>query len=1333
MRHTRNTRRLSMQTLESRQFLDASSQVLVDLSYRAGVNESASSDQGIFFVRDDARYGTELWATNQTGTDPRLVVDLTPGELGSSISSITAVDGGVYFVNLVSGSRNQLWWSDGTASNTRMVADDIITVYRLFAPGSTTPLANDGSHVYFMQLTNTTGQSPYSGLWAASAEGRVVQQLTDQDFLVDDDLRAAEIESFKVTKSGLSVFVLSAYSASDFFSTKRRFLCVTDGTREGTKVSDFATQPSSFISEAVTWSDDKILIIEGTEYYNADSRLLTIDRQGSVELLREGFRYPVSGIESSSVLGIAKSGSKAFFSADNNSLISTDGTVDGTQVVESAGRINWKPVTLSDGSLLTLANRQFQVTDPETLATTKLDFIVPSDLNGSGELYGSIVVGEDKFFYVETTGSNARRLMMADTRARTVTTVLQGNPNEAIGAQYLKGDNLFFTYVTPTRTDLIQYNTNSGTSFTLASVVTNGWQGLSIDTVGEDLLIGFMQTVDNASIFKLRLAESKLDIVSLVDETLSTGDLFSDGIRNRERGRLMKFDDKTIAFLTHVEINGQVALPQVFAYDTSASGLTRLVSPSLPQPSNLKFGLYNNLDPEQSVFRAGGKIVYHAGHRVFRSNGSIWDELWSTEDGKSGQKLLEIQRTGDGYRNLIPMGVIEDRFYFLSTGPSTTLYRTNGDATAVEVVADTPWGNELLANYNFQVLYRPRNAEDRQRILFRRMGNATEQGIWEIAGNPPTLTKIVEQSVVLGSCNQPSGYVYTCAPKMSAGAMSLNGTESHGPLVEVSLTGNSTDRMVPFFGENSSLSFSEQQTARLYRLNGAWVGVVPGLNQTYSFWSRRDDSTGATRVSDIDLSAFAVENVPVHLLDLALTADAVVFISGSKVIRLDLDGTHSFVDVPPPANSREFYHVAALLDRRLYSGDIGLQGEAFLRVGGYTYTDRIYTLTEDARSVREVFVAGDKHYVAFQQVDDGVSQYVLTDAFPSLHRGGITRNLQNAQALELPIDQPESTLLLAMDRVVVHSGEQTAYDGAASALHSLDVHSEKTEAIVTVDIGTMTQSSKFPRGGISITLAERSILRLVGTALLPVTYRIDDDELTISSGELTIRVLNPNGVTIDDQIVARERDWSFSTGNDDVEIRPSGTNQTEFVERTKSIVIRVVAPTSGEGTSSSADLSRWRIDMKTGIDKLTVDPSVSAVALLSIVSDLDRNSDLKLNLPTVSAPLDVTRQSGRTFASVPVGGLHVQLDNSRRPQHNLANAIDANNDGKTNALDALRIINTISRRRRIGESATDVVFGDVNGDGRVTALDALLVINSLARQARNVQFIGETEGIRKKV
>ena len=81
--------------------------------------------------------------------------------------------------------------------------------------------------------------------------------------------------------------------------------------------------------------------------------------------------------------------------------------------------------------------------------------------------------------------------------------------------------------------------------------------------------------------------------------------------------------------------------------------------------------------------------------------------------------------------------------------------------------------------------------------------------------------------------------------------------------------------------------------------------------------------------------------------------------------------------------------------------------------------------------------------------------------------------------------------------------------------------------------------------------------------------------------------------------------------------------------------------------------------------------------------------------------------------SIPVVGPEPEF-----PLHNAAMPADVNNDGVVTAIDALNVINRLSRGQGEGESpATVSYYTDVNGDNRLTAGDALRVINYLNAQA----------------
>lgn len=70
--------------------------------------------------------GSELWRTDGTTLGTTLVGDLVPGSLSSTPSNLTAAPGLDVFAFAGSGGSavgTELWWSNGTLANTRMVAD----------------------------------------------------------------------------------------------------------------------------------------------------------------------------------------------------------------------------------------------------------------------------------------------------------------------------------------------------------------------------------------------------------------------------------------------------------------------------------------------------------------------------------------------------------------------------------------------------------------------------------------------------------------------------------------------------------------------------------------------------------------------------------------------------------------------------------------------------------------------------------------------------------------------------------------------------------------------------------------------------------------------------------------------------------------------------------------------------------------------------------------------------------------------------------------------------------------------------------------------------------
>ena len=106
-----------------------------------------------------------------------------------------------------------------------------------------------------------------------------------------------------------------------------------------------------------------------------------------------------------------------------------------------------------------------------------------------------------------------------------------------------------------------------------------------------------------------------------------------------------------------------------------------------------------------------------------------------------------------------------------------------------------------------------------------------------------------------------------------------------------------------------------------------------------------------------------------------------------------------------------------------------------------------------------------------------------------------------------------------------------------------------------------------------------------------------------------------------------------------------------------------------------------------------------------------QNANTKVDIATDKLPSDLLPPPVENPTSDPI------VDPVPQP---VADSKDVNGDGHITALDALRVINAISRGSR-----TELPQYDVNGDGNTTPLDALLIINHISRTKKNSIAAGE--------
>ncbi|MEM6778690.1 MAG: S8 family serine peptidase [Planctomycetota bacterium] len=122
-------------------------------------------------------------------------------------------------------------------------------------------------------------------------------------------------------------------------------------------------------------------------------------------------------------------------------------------------------------------------------------------------------------------------------------------------------------------------------------------------------------------------------------------------------------------------------------------------------------------------------------------------------------------------------------------------------------------------------------------------------------------------------------------------------------------------------------------------------------------------------------------------------------------------------------------------------------------------------------------------------------------------------------------------------------------------------------------------------------------------------------------------------------------------------------------------------------------------------------------SLQQISANVEGTATANLQAGTLNAIIFLPQTQDRIYSIQSSNGFE-SLANSITT--NLFEPTDTNGDGSTSALDALVVINSLSRTEQAGEGAFDASedwgMYDVNADGRVSAVDALRVINHLNRQ-----------------
>ncbi|TWU59230.1 Inner spore coat protein H [Rubripirellula tenax] len=248
----------------------------------------------------------------------------------------------------------------------------------------------------------------------------------------------------------------------------------------------------------------------------------------------------------------------------------------------------------------------------------------------------------------------------------------------------------------------------------------------------------------------------------------------------------------------------------------------------------------------------------------------------------------------------------------------------------------------------------------------------------------------------------------------------------------------------------------------------------------------------------------------------------------------------------------------------------------------------------------------------------------------------------------------------------------------------------------------------------------------------------DTGEVTVSISQLTF---TPENWSVPQEITLSAADDQLDDGSQSTTVTFSITSTDADYGALANVDVDV---TTHDVSTSNSPTRIYTPDFVTRIHVIPGD-SIPTAILFQAVADAEI-SVIPINTASVGQTIRIVDQSvsqvdffaeGVTRATITAGGLYAIIFESHEESRsytvqstagtdafipsaptNFLQSTDTNGDSRTTAIDALVIINQLSRLETAeSEELPSALMYDVNHDGNTTALDALLVINQLSHQS----------------
>jgi len=1270
MKFQRKSRRLSFETLQKREVLAAEWELVSESPDAAPLTRFAATESSLFFVRDDPRYGSELWRADADGTNASLVKDIRPGVEGSQIQDLAVIGEVVYFAadNGVSGL--ELWKSGGTSATTQLVADifpgseggyrsqklntipgNISTASKLFFSAQSEP---DKAQLWTSDGT-ATGTRAVSLSFDVSSVSGLDRADVNQAILVDDRV----------------VFTQSFFS--EVTGERKNLLFITNSLLSTAQPIEQSIIYSNGLENVGKIRVGTVVALPTSDY---SSRYFILHDDSTVtKLLPEGSRaINVSISPDGFVYLLAQEQSGAY------RLYQTDGTLSGMKSFDLPYQLNGPILAVNDKTVVmnyTLRNPFVLLTATVTLPpgsdmeirVEPLDFL-PSTNNLTREL-----IDDNRYWQTSFNDGNQYSLRIIDLMKREAKTLLVANANESIVEVVRSAETYYVSLTTVNSSRLVRINAVTGVQEVLATQNRSNLNSGRLRVDGNKVF--YYQVDSDAAEWWLIKDSAATPTTVAIAQAFDFASLYNrDQFPTSYSPPRYTSDGRSVAFV-YAPAGGAFAISKPYS-----SVIESLVPVTQSQVYNF------DIVADRILFLAGSIVD---GKQVLR--------LLSMGFDGSQQGILDVPYVGRFF-DLDSLGVFDGRAYFsVFKSDSWSIVRTNASGLSVETYIEGIAGPDafrLIAI--FQDAGTLNVSNEATRLFVRSVTNSEKSiAVNEIFTSADSIAGRVNRLYDFPTSDDPLASAPRYAFVRGSGLL-VTFDFTTEPLIERRSTGT----FQRFFGTGSPPSPTAQLTSdNLVRIDNSWIARVIDPVNGDSIW-QLDDS----QVSPVLLKQFSTIN-PLNYWRPPL------LINGKMA--LIAEGGQSGNTWSVTVDSGQ---VTLLRDR---ATGLPLNGYPFallVRNGVNTLPRRILLAGSSLYELDPVEPLGDFIAKLPQQARLDVDRTGATEPILATEtRQGITSvwELRESIAPVIPPATDNQFTFSTTDQSWQIKSEGTWTQNvpfASTPAYSFNADDRNVE--FTINFGDGSQAA-IPRDGLDLSLGAGSILKLVGSPAGPVDYAIGDDQLVITINGRAVRIRLKGPITIDDQLATSERKISGSYGNDQLQLLNDSSGRPVLMDLGHSLSIIFPMAPAAEGESLTSKLS---INTRSGFDTLRLQNDFHGIGLVDVVSELDANSKLSFVSKQVSAPVMTQRVNGRTVATSQVDGVTVQIDLTNRPQHNAFLPGDADNDGVVRAIDALRIVNFLALRTRDPMSSRAPKFADVSGDSRITALDALQIINFIARSRR---------------